>query len=353
MKILQIIDSLEIGGAERMSVNIANVLSDEGINNILVCSRKVGKLKQFLNKSVIFYCLNKKYSFDLKAILQLYKIIKNESPTHIHTHSSSIYWGILMKFLFPKVKLIWHDHNGNRENKINFILKLILRFVNGIVVVNKELLNWSNLNFPKKNKVLLDNFPHLMVNQETIKSKNIILQMANLRHPKNHLMMVESIKILKQKTQIAFEVLLAGNDLNDEYSKKLKQKIKEYELQDIIKILGSVTNTSELLAKATIGVLSSESEGLPVTLLEYGLAELPVVVTDVGDCAKVVDYGKYGEVVSKKNSEKFAEALLKYLENPNFAKEMGKEFKIHVEKEYGSKKFIKEYLKFANELSEK
>ena len=62
--------------------------------------------------------------------------------------------------------------------------------------------------------------------------------------------------------------------------------MEEYNLNDIIQIAGSVVDTSSLLASADIGVLSSIFEGLPLSLLEYGLAGLPVVVTDVGQSAR-------------------------------------------------------------------
>ena len=51
-----------------------------------------------------------------------------------------------------------------------------------------------------------------------------------------------------------------------------------------------------LNSKHTIGVLASKFEGLPVALLEYGLAKLPVVITDVGECNKVVTHLKDGLV---------------------------------------------------------
>ena len=56
---------------------------------------------------------------------------------------------------------------------------------------------------------------------------------------------------------------------------------------------------------ADCGVLSSVSEGLPVSLLEYGMAGLPVIVTDVGQCAEVVGNGRFGRVVppGKPNSD--------------------------------------------------
>ena len=76
MRILQIIDSLEAGGAERMAVNYANALVDTIEFSGLVATRKEGALLDQMNSNVSYMCLNKKGTFDLKAIFVLRKFVK-------------------------------------------------------------------------------------------------------------------------------------------------------------------------------------------------------------------------------------------------------------------------------------
>ena len=78
------------------------------------------------------------------------------------------------------------------------------------------------------------------------------------------------------------------NYYNDNYYHDLVALIKQKISNNIVKLLDQVTNISKILNKCEIGVLSSSIEGLPVSLIEYGLAELPVVCTDVGQCSKVI-----------------------------------------------------------------
>jgi glycosyltransferase involved in cell wall biosynthesis len=346
MKILQLIDSLNIGGAERMAVNMANAFCDDSIDNVLVCTRVKGDLNHFLPNKTAFYELNKNSTFDIFAFFSLYKLVKKENPTIIHAHSSSIYWSYLIKLLFPKKILIWHDHNGNRKNERNQILKKILHKVNGIVVVNKNLFDWAKKEIPNKHVSLINNFPYLNLEKSIDKNGHIILHLANLRHPKDHLTLIESIKILKTKTNVQFQVLCAGYDSFDKYSKLVKAKIIEYNLETEIKIIGSVIDTTSLLEQASIGVLSSVSEGLPVSLLEYGLAALPVVVTDVGQCVEVVGRGDFGLVVPPSNPAQLAEAIEWHLNNREQSIYMGISFQNHIEQEYGAVKFLHEYVSF-------
>lgn len=60
MRIVQIIDSLEVGGAERMAVNYANALSGKISFSGLVVTRKEGDLRSKIDKKVDYLFLNKK-----------------------------------------------------------------------------------------------------------------------------------------------------------------------------------------------------------------------------------------------------------------------------------------------------
>ena len=64
--------------------------------------------------------------------------------------------------------------------------------------------------------------------------------------------------------------------------------IKDNHLKKQVFIYGSQSNINQWLQQADMGLLSSVSEGLPVSLIEYAQAKLPVVVTDVGQCQWVV-----------------------------------------------------------------
>lgn len=348
MKVLQLIDSLNIGGAERMSVNICNAFIDANIDNVLVCTRKKGPLYKALNPMACFYELKKTSSIDILAFFKLFTIVSKEKPTHLHAHSSSIYWGVLIKVLRPSLVLIWHDHFGNAENlkpDDRRLIRKISRCFNCVIAVNNLLKEWSNQNLKCSNVNYIRNFPYLNIKKNKNNDKVIILHLANLRKQKDHFNLFEAIKYYTNEQHKKLEFWLVGNDLKDEYSRKLHEFVRMHSLTDFVKFVGSVDDPSEILGLANIGILSSESEGLPVSLLEYGLAGLPVVVTDVGQCAEVLENGKFGLLVPPKNPELMAEAITKILDNIERYREIGSLFWQHVEKNYGKKNFIQQYLK--------
>ena len=74
IRILQLIDSLEAGGAERMAVSYANALNRNIGFGALVATRTEGALKNQLDKNVVYGYLNRKSTFDFKALL-IYMLI--------------------------------------------------------------------------------------------------------------------------------------------------------------------------------------------------------------------------------------------------------------------------------------
>ena len=165
--------------------------------------------------------------------------------------------------------------------------------------------------------------------------------------------MIKAIGILAvRKLPKKLKVILAGSYDKDEYFNELRTLVDSLGLGEIIEFRGPVEDTAALLASADCGVLSSVSEGLPVSLLEYGVAGLPVVVTDVGQCADVVDYGKSGRLVPAGDHEAMADELRLYIENPEGARNMGIAFRTHVMAEYGPGHYLSKYQGLINRILE-
>jgi glycosyltransferase involved in cell wall biosynthesis len=151
-----------------------------------------------------------------------------------------------------------------------------------------------------------------------------------LRRQKDHINLLRAFKQV-QETVPGVSLHIVGKDVEVEYAQEIKGYVEAEKINHVF-FLGAQQGVHELLKEATIGVLSSNSEGLPVALLEYGLNELPVVCTKVGQCEEVV--GSYGKLVPAKDSEALANALLYYLRNPEKAQEDAVLFQKHIEKYY-------------------
>ena len=104
-----------------------------------------------------------------------------------------------------------------------------------------------------------------------------------------------------------------GQQFNDAYSELVLETISNSPASDQIYTYGSCSDIKHILSQASIGVLSSKSEGLPLAILEYGLAGLGVVATNVGDCKSVIQNKHNGLLVPPSNSKFLSEAIIKMI----------------------------------------
>lgn len=344
LSILHLIDSFFPGGSERMSVNFCNALSHDKNLNIHLCATRIGgDLEQNINKNVSFFILKKKSTFDFYAFYRLIKYIKKNNIKIIHAHSSSFFIALIVK-LFVDVKIVWHIHYGKLiESKPNIFMKNLPKFIDYTIVVNTELYKWylKEFNVSKLYVKYIHNFPSLEFNNKITDipgyhDKRIML-VANIRKEKDFLTLAKAMNLLVKEFP-EWSLIIVGKDYHDSYSKKLKDYIDSKSLFNNIFFLGQCSNIGNLLIQCQIGVISSKNEGLPVALLEYGLAKLAVVSTDVGECSNVLGKGKYGLIVEVENEIELYNALKKLILNKSLRKKYSLSFEKHVLREYSEKK---------------
>lgn len=325
LRIIQLIDSLEAGGAERMAVNYANALQSEIAFSGLVVTRKEGPLRQQLDPAVPYLFLHKKSTIDWKALWTLRRFAVSNKANVIHAHSTSFFLAVLLKCLYPRIKIIWHDHYGNSEfleKRESKALKLASVFFSGAIAVNRKLLDWGKQKLSVKDSIYLPNF--VLEDNLRDQRRETILQgsegkrivcLANLRPQKGHFFLLEVAKKLKH-THPDWTFHLVGKDFEDYYSARLRQQITDDRLADQVFIYGSRNDIAGILRQSSIGILTSHSEGLPVSLLEYGLFGLPVVVTRVGEIPEIIE-DSHGIIVNDSDVEAFHTGLQRLIADKN------------------------------------
>ena len=338
MKILHLIDSLNPGGAERMAVGYVNALAERNFEVYLWSSREEGLLKKSIHPKVKYLFLNRKGPIGLRALLKASHLIKVEKIQLIHAHSTSWFFGTLLKGLNPSVKLIWHDHYGSRMQSPKHANKTLIfcsSYFDKVLAVNKELVQWHQTHLRQFKSEYLPNFvSNPLAIQKTYAERDTaktIVCVANLRHPKNHQNLVTAFAEV-YKSHPDWKLLLIGKEQNDVYSKNLSALIADFGLAKAVLLVGQQADVHSFLNKSSIGVLSSDMEGLPMSLLEYGLSGLPVVCTDVGHCKEVIQ--GHGHVVPPGDANALAQALLYSIQNPNEAAAAALKLQKHVQETY-------------------
>lgn len=352
MRVLQVIDSLQLGGAERMAVNYANALVGKIDASYLCATREEGDLKDEISDEVGYLFLDRKSTLDFNALRRLLKFIKKNMITVIHAHSSSWFISACAKMLSPGVKLVWHDHYGNSENlelRPSKFLRIFSHQFDMVFTVNDKLKKWGINKLSVKRIFVIQNFIKMLPYKEDYKRSEYfnIIHVANFRPQKNHIFLLNCFKKIVQEYP-SCRLHLYGKNFNDEYSSKVLSTIEELELIDVVTVHQENPNISENIYKYDLGVLSSISEGLPLALLEYGMAGLPVVVTDVGQCRDVV--GEFGALVPSNSINKFISEIIQVIENKSQAELKGSLLRQHVLANFSKESIITGVVEYYSQI---
>ncbi|MBU3681262.1 MAG: glycosyltransferase [Flavobacterium sp.] len=357
MRIIQLIDSLEAGGAERMAVHYANGLAARVAFSGLVCTRKEGLLRKQLHAQVDYLFLNKKSAIDLQALFRLRRYCKQHQISHVQAHATSFFTAFLLQLILPKLKVIWHDHYGLSEflpQRRPQLLWLCSHFFSGIISVNEVLKKWSQDKLACSKVMYLPNFVTTDTQSELISplagtAAKRILCLANLRPQKNHALLLKVASMLKD-SHPDWTFHLVGQDFNDVYAAQIKQTILDNALEQHVFVYGSRADTAAILDQATIGVLTSNSEGLPLAVLEYGLHALPVLVTRVGDIPSVIYNQVDGVIAEVDDAMAFYKSLVELIENPNLRLKFGRALQAKINQFYTEEGVMNHFLHWTQSI---
>lgn len=290
MKILHVIFSLNIGGAETMLVDIINEQSKTQIVELIIVNNLVSnELIGNINKEVIIHHINRKPgSRNPFSILKFnYKVFKiNPTVTHFHNHK-----GInLLKFISSAVTcLTIHDVNIPIINFYKY--KKLFSISNA---VQEDVLTRSGIK-PLKvyNGVRFDRIESISDPRTIEKFK--IIQVSRLDHEKKgqHILMKAINILVEQKGITNIQLDFIGDGKSFEY---LKNLAKELNLEKHINFLGN--KTREFIYKELknyhLLVQPSFFEGFGLTVVEGIAAKIPVLVADIDGPMEIIGNGKYG-----------------------------------------------------------
>ena len=143
---------------------------------------------------------------------------------------------------------------------------------------------------------------------------------------------------------------LVGEIRDESYAQSVREAISRLGLETHVSILGTRPDVPEILAASDIGVLSSSSEGLPLALIEYGMAGLGVVCTRVGECPRVLRDGQLGLLVPPSDPQALAAALLDLLNHPEKRSQLGNDLAENVRREYSPDERISQLVDFYRKI---
>lgn len=147
----------------------------------------------------------------------------------------------------------------------------------------------------------------------------VVGTVAVLTEQKGVTYLLQAAKKIHERQPAVRFLILGGGPLEE----ALQQEARELGISDVVTFTGWRADVSELLPLIDVYVMSSLWEAMPLALLEAMAAGRAIVVTDVGDNAKVVNSGESGVIVRPRDVDGLATAIGELLGNPANAARLG------------------------------
>lgn len=336
---MHVVDALNMGGTERVAVDLANLLPRREFIPFLCTTRNDGPFARLIAGDVGRLSLKRKSRFDTGALERMVAFIRSNRIRVLHAHGSALFFARLAALFPPHPLVVWHDHYGRylMDDRPGWLYRAATRGLAAVIAVNEPLAEWSRrvLRIPSDrvyyipNSINLQNADSGPPDLPGSPGARIVC-VANLRPQKDHSNLIRAMAELRLKAP-QVHLLLVGESLDLDYRDTILAQISQLGLGSKITYLGARQDVAAILRASDIGVLSSESEGLPLALLEYGMCGLPVVATKVGQCGEVLDHGAAGILVLPSSPQSLADALFFLLSSPESRARYGERLRQRVQ----------------------
>lgn len=359
--VMQVIDTLVAAGAERVAVNLANGLPRDRYISHLCTTREDGPLDRAVAPDVARLRLRRTSSFDFAAVRRLVEYIRAHNIRVLHAHSTAIFIARLAAAFKPHPAVIWHAHYGRyTEERWPWRYRLATSGIAGIVTVNQELADWcgQRLRVEPRSIWYVANpvFAGPVHDSERPELPGVpgsrIICVANFRREKDHFTLLRAMTAVV-KTVPEAHLMIAGKCNDAEYLQWLRDEIPALGLSRHVTILGERHDIPAILRQCDIGVLSSVSEGLPVSLLEYGKAGLAAIATEAGQCPEVLDHGKAGILIPHSDPQRLAIGLINLLQQPQTRRALGARFQQFVNQKFNAERIIEQFCGIYDTVSDR
>ena len=300
-----------------------------------------------------------------RTILLIRKIIRKEKIDILQVYfRDSELLGALSFLKSPKCKLViarrslQYDDNRFVLHRSKVIKHVASHYLVNSLSIKKELINrekidekkiqvlYNPVNLPRAQNGLLNKFDK---NISNLKEHHLIVGIvANIRPVKDFETFFKAAKIVKDELPKTKFVVVGS--LDQKYWKRISYLINNTALKDCVLLLENVDNPFKVIPYFDVGVLTSTSEGLSNSLIEYAISAVPAVATDVGGNGEVVVDNDSGFLVPPSSPELVADKILELLKDKHKRLKMGLKAKDHILTKFNKDKIMSEYNSFYNSI---
>jgi len=340
--VLTLTDTILLGGAERLAMELARGADPKRFRRTICITRRMAhggqvyaaaELPTLRAEDVGVLELGRLSRFDLRAWLRLARYVREEQVDVIHAHKfGSNVWAAIVGRLCRVPVIIAHEHTWSFEGQRlrRWLDRWIVGRLSDAVIAVSEADRRRMINvvgMPSERVVLIENGIRAAAagdgeavrRSAGIASDTPVLVSVSVLRPQKALdVMIRALAIVR-RNRPEVRLLIAGQGDRE----PLSALVHELGLEQAVTFLGFRRDVDNVLAAGDIAVSSSDYEGSPLAVMEYMAAGLAVVATNVGGVPRLVDHGRTGLLVRRRDPQALAAALERLLDDRDLARDMG------------------------------
>jgi glycosyltransferase involved in cell wall biosynthesis len=330
VRVVTVIPSMQaIGGLERVATTLAIGLSRR-VERMVVCYSHPGPFEQTLADAGVELVRIRRPSplphRLLPGAIDLARVLRRERPAVVHAHNPAAGVAARLACTLARARetAVVASFHGVHFEYARFV-PLTVRAADIVIGVGPS--STRALGLPPSRAVTIQN----AVVEEPVRAaadvraelgvgdRELVVNVARYVGLKNQALLLEAIALLAPRRPRLSAVLVGEGPLQSE----LEQRAQTLGIADRVRIVGFRADAVSVIAAADVFALSSDTEALPLTLLEAMTHARPVCSTDVGSIGDTIEDGVNGLLVPKGDAPALAEALDRVLGDPAYARRLG------------------------------
>jgi len=337
LRVMFIITSMPVGGAERLLVDLIRRLDRDRFLPELCCMKQLGPLGEELAGEVPVHSRLLVHKWDVRVLVRLTRLLRTRRIDAVVTTGAGdkMFWGRLAAWRAGVPVVISAIHSTGWPDGVGRLNRLLTPLTDAFIGVAREHGRYlvRQERFPESkvrvipNGVDVDRFclgplPGAELRRELGMASDapVCGIVAALRPEKNHELFLEVAALVREKLPEAHFVVIGDGPRRQ----RLEALARELALDDAVRFLGTRSDVPQLLSMLDAFVLTSHVEANPVSILEAMAAGVPVVATRVGSVAESVEDGVTGLLAEPGDADQIAGQLVALLTDRGRSRRMGR-----------------------------
>ena len=343
IRVMFLLTSMPIGGAETLLVNLVRRLDRNRIEPLIGCMKQKDVLGEMLSEEIPVFSDLISHKFDIGVVGRLKRLFIEQNVDAVITIGAGdkMFWGRLAAKRAKVPVILSALHSTGWPDGVGRLNRMLTGITDGFIAVARQHAQYQveQEKFPEQKVFLIPNgidTEKFVFNPESRQQWRtklgigseapVVGIVAALRSEKNHDLFLESARLVSRQMSDA-QFVIAGDGPE---RPRLEALAREKGVEDRVHFIGSTQDVVGVLSMVDMFGLSSHNEASPVSIMEALSCQRPVVATDVGSIDESVLEGKTGFLVPRDDAQAMSQRWMEILGDKSLAQQLGRQGREHI-----------------------